>query len=259
VKSLNTVSVRLGLGVGIDRLRDHLRIFGFPTEFPRHLSLALGSSEVTLHDLARAYAVFATQGRRFDPVFVTAVTDSDGGPRAFRGAHARFQRVMDPGTAYVVTDMMRGVVESGTGREAKKLGRPAAGKTGTTNDSMDAWFVGFTPDLVVGVWVGFDLERSLGSYTGGRAATPIWTAFMKRALEGRPVRDFAAPDDVTMVRVDIATGLLAVQGRSSRMQAFVAGTEPTRSAPPPTLEAEAVADVQVVEPDPGPDVPAARP
>jgi penicillin-binding protein 1A len=259
IKSLNTVSVRLALHVGIDALRDHLQIFGFPTEFPRHLSLALGSSEVTLLDLTRAYAVFATLGRRFDPVFVTSLTGSNGYPTAFRGTEAHFERVMKPATAYVVTDMMRGVIESGTGREAKKLGRPAAGKTGTTNDSMDAWFIGFTPDLVVGVWVGFDAERSLGSYTGGRAAAPIWTAFMSRALAGRPVREFAAPDDVTIVRVDTGTGLLAVQGRSSRMQAFVAGTEPKRAAPPPTVEVETVADVQVGEPDPEMDPDAAQP
>jgi penicillin-binding protein 1A len=230
IHSLNAASVRLALGVGIDPLRDHLRIFGFPTEFPRHFSLALGSHEVTLLDLTRAYGVFATLGRRFQPVFVTGVTDASGHAREFPGAHAQFERVLKPATAYVLTDMMRGAVESGTGTEAKKLGRPAAGKTGTTNASMDAWFIGFTPDLLVGVWIGFDAERSLGSLTGGRAATPIWTKFMKRALEGRPVHDFSPPDDVTVVRVDVATGLLAVEGRSSRMQAFVAGTEPRRTA-----------------------------
>jgi penicillin-binding protein 1A len=259
VNSLNTVSVRLALDLGIDRLRDHLRIFGFPTEFPRNLSLALGSSEVTLLDLTRAYAVFATLGRRFDPVVVTSVTDSNGYPSEFRGSQPRFERVMNPATAYVVSDMMHDVIESGTAREAKKLGRPAAGKTGTTNDSMDAWFVGFTPDLVVGVWVGFDAERSLGSYTGGRAATPIWTAFMSRALEGRPVRELPKPDDVTIVRVDAATGLLAVPGRASHMQAFVAGTEPTRPAPQAAFEVEAVADTEGPAPDVDADSPAARP
>ena len=147
---------------------------------------------------------------------------------------------MNPATAYVVTDMMRGVVESGTAKEARKLGRPAAGKTGTTNDSMDAWFVGFTPDLVVGVWIGFDAERSLGSYTGGRAATPIWTAFMQRALEGRPVRDFTKPDDVTLVGVDPASG-----GRSSHTVAFVAGTEPRRAPPSPTPTTAAIAEAGV--------------
>jgi penicillin-binding protein 1A len=231
VNSLNTASVRLALGVGIDPLRDHLRIFGFPTEFPRHVSLALGSHEVTLLDLTRAYGVFATLGRRFKPLFVTRVADASGHPHDFPGSRPHFERVLNPATAYVMTDMMRGAVESGTATEAKKLGRPAAGKTGTTNASMDAWFIGFTPDLLVGVWVGFDAERSLGWFTGGRAATPIWTKFMKRALEGRPVQDFTPPEDVTVVRVDVETGLLAVEGRSSRMQAFVAGTEPKRAAP----------------------------
>jgi len=239
INSLNTVSVRLALDVGIDRLRDHLRIFGFPTEFPRHLSLALGSSEVTLLDLTRAYGVFATSGLRFEPVFVTSVTDANGFPSDFPASRPRFERVMNPATAYVVTDMMRGVVESGTAKAARKLGRPAAGKTGTTNDSMDAWFVGFTPELIVGVWIGYDVERTLGSFTGGRAATPIWTDFMERALEGRPVRDFVKPDDVTLVQVDATTGLLSTGGRSTRMQAFVAGTEPRAPQPSPTAAAAA--------------------
>ena len=236
IKSLNTVSVRLAIHVGIDPLRAYLRSFGFPTDFPRHLSLALGSSEVTLLDLTRAYGVFATLGSRFEPLFITSVDDPSGRAVDFPGSHPRFERVVHPATAFVMTDMLRGVVESGTATAAKKLERPAAGKTGTTNESMDAWFVGFTPELLVGVWVGFDAERSLGSLTGGRAATPIWTSFMQRALEGRPVRDFVPPEDVRLVKIDVQTGLLAVPGRSSRMEAFVAGSEPTRQAPPPAPE-----------------------
>jgi penicillin-binding protein 1A len=232
--SLNSVSVRIALDLGIDTLRDQLRVFGFPTEFPRHASLALGSSEVTLLDLTRAYGVFATLGRRFEPVFVTAVTDAGGRPIDFPGASPRSEPVLNPATAYVVTDLMRGVIESGTAKEARALGRPAAGKTGTTNDAIDAWFVGFTPDLLVGIWVGFDDDRSLGELTGGRAATPIWTSFMRRALEGRPVRDFTPPDGVTLVRVDGETGQVASAGRSARMEAFLAGTEPTRKPPPPS-------------------------
>ena len=243
--SLNTVSVRLALDVGIDPLREYLRIFGFPTDFPRHFALALGTSEVTLLDLTRAYGVFATLGHRFEPVFVTAVTDVGGRPIDFPGSHPRSDSVLNPATAFVMTDMLRGVVESGTARAAKALERPAAGKTGTTNESMDAWFVGFTPELLVGVWVGFDAERSLGSFTGGRAAAPIWTSFMRRALEGRPVREFAPPPDVTVVRVDSQSGLLAVAGRASRMQAFVAGTEPTRKAPPAAPESDVVGDPEI--------------
>ena len=108
--------------------------------------------------------------------------------------------------------------------------------------------MGFTPDLIVGVWIGFDAERTLGSYTGGRAATPIWTDFMERALEGRPIRDFAKPDDVTLVRVDANTGLLATGGRSSGMQAFIAGTEPRDPTATPTPAADAPAKVAEAQP-----------
>jgi penicillin-binding protein 1A len=197
-KSLNTVSVRLALDVGLDPLRDHLRAFGFPTDFPRNLSLALGSSEVTLLDLVRAYGVFATLGKRFDPVFVTEITDPNGIPADFPGQRPRFETVLNPRTAWIVTDMMREVVQRGTATAAKKLGRPAAGKTGTTNDSKDAWFVGFTPDLVTGVWVGFDADRTLGKATGGKLAAPIWTDFMERALEGRPIRKLPVPEGVDL-------------------------------------------------------------
>ena len=197
-KSLNTVSVRLALDVGLDPLRDHLRAFGFPTDFPRNLSLALGSSEVTLLDLVRAYGVFATLGKRFDPVFVTEITDPNGIPVEFPGVRPRFETVLNPRTAWIVTDMMREVVQRGTATAAKKLGRPAAGKTGTTNDSKDAWFVGFTPDLVTGVWVGFDADRTLGKATGGKLAAPIWTDFMEQALEGRPIRELPVPEGVDL-------------------------------------------------------------
>jgi penicillin-binding protein 1A len=150
---------------------------------------------------------------------------------------------MKPATAYVLTQMMQSVVETGTGREARKLGRPSAGKTGTTNDSKDAWFIGFTPELLTGVWIGFDGNRALGDYTGGRAAAPIWTTFMERALEGRPERDFDKPASVTLVKIDAATGLKAVPGRASRVEAFVAGSEPNRFAPiPPTSAPDLAAD-----------------
>jgi penicillin-binding protein 1A len=234
------VSVRLAVDIGIDPLRDYLRIFKFSTTFPRNYSLALGSSEVTPFELTRAYATFATLGRRFEPVFITKVTDANGNPVEFPGSDPRFERVMNPATAYVITQMMESVVEAGTAKEARKLNRPAAGKTGTTNDSKDAWFVGFTPELLAGVWVGFDADRTLGSYTGGRAATPIWTKFMQHALDGQPERDFDQPENILLVKVDTATGLKAVPGRASRMEVFVAGSEPERFAPRPTPATESV-------------------
>lgn len=248
--SLNTVSVRLALDVGLDTLRDYLRIFHFETPFPRNYSLALGSSEVTPLELTRAYGVFATLGRRFEPMFITKITDSNGNPVEFPGLDPHFEAVMNPATAYILTQMMESVVESGTATEAKKLGRPAAGKTGTTNDSKDAWFVGFTPELLTSVWVGYDADRSLGSYTGGRAATPIWTAFMKRALDGQPPREFSKPENVSLVKVDTATGLKAVPGRASRMEVFVAGTEPKNFAPQPSPTVEGGAAPLPVRPPP---------
>src|SRR5215470_2865475 len=158
-----------------------------------------------------AYHCLATKSRLLQPIFITGVTDSEGNPIDFAGTRPHFERVMDPGVAFVVTSMMQSVVEKGTGQKAKELGRPVAGKTGTTNDTHDAWFVGFTPDLLAGVWVGFDSERSLGSKeTGGVAACPIWTAFMKEALANTPVEDFPVPKGVTMVQIDPATGLRAV-------------------------------------------------
>jgi penicillin-binding protein 1A len=129
--------------------------------------------------------------------------------------------------------MLQSVVERGTGRRARRLGRPCAGKTGTTNDFRDAWFIGFTPDLVAGVWVGFDSERSLNeAATGGRVAAPIWARFMEQALERRPIADFQIPPDVTFVNIDEASGLRAVAGRPSVLEVFRRGTEPLRSPPP---------------------------
>ncbi len=138
---------------------------------------------------------------------------------------------MSPATAFVMTDMMESVVKNGTGKKAGEIGRPVAGKTGTTNDTHDAWFIGFTPDLIAGVWVGFDSERSLGAdQTGGHAAAPIWAAFMKRALQDRPPVDFPVPEGVTFARVDPSSGLRAVPGGRSMMEVFVTGSEPTRYA-----------------------------
>jgi len=126
------------------------------------------------------------------------------------------------------------VVQHGTGRRAAELGRPVAAKTGTTNDTRDAWFIGFTPDLLAGVWIGFDSERSLGQKeTGGHAAAPIWTDFMKKALTDRPVVDFSVPQGVTFTQVDRATGLRAVAGRDADLEVFVKGSEPTQYATPP--------------------------
>jgi penicillin-binding protein 1A len=233
-RSLNTVTVRLVEAMGIKEVSAYLPRFGFTARLPRNLSIALGSAEVTPIDLVRAYGVFATLGKRFEPIFVTRVTDLDGTPLEFAGTRPRFERVMKPATAFVVTSMMQTVVQRGTGRKALELGRPVAGKTGTTNDTRDAWFVGFTPDLLAGVWMGFDSERSLGTReTGGAAAAPVWTAFMKRALEGHPAVDFPVPQEVSFVQIDRGSGLRAVADQDADLEVFVKGTEPREYATPP--------------------------
>jgi penicillin-binding protein 1A len=243
VHSLNTVTVRVVDSVGLANLMDTLRDFRlFRRMPPRNLSIALGSAEVSVLRMTQAFAVFASLGERPTPVFVSRIEDSEG--RLLEATQPTSEHVLAPATAYLVTSMLQSVIERGTGRGALALGRPCAGKTGTTNDFRDAWFIGFTPDLVAGAWVGFDSKRSLGEgAAGGRIATPIWTQFMERALEGRPIQDFQIPPDVTFVNVDEKTGLRAVAGRASVLEVFRRGTEPLRyprveEPPPPAPQPE---------------------
>jgi len=245
-KSLNTVSVRLVDTLGLDYVREYIGNFGFSAPLPRNLSIALGSAEVSPLELTRAYGVFPTLGKRFDPLFVTAVTDDQNKLIDFGQTRPHFERAIEPATAFVMTSMLESVVQEGTGRAAAALERPVAGKTGTTNDTIDAWFVGYTPDLICGVWVGFDSERSLGrAETGGKAAAPIFTAFMQKALEGYPVVDFPEPDGVMHAHVD-GKGKPAPQG-SGRDEVFVAGTEPTA---PQAADPYAPEPAQYGEPNP---------
>ena len=204
VYSLNTVSVRLVNDIGLDYTRDFLGRLPFSRPFPRHLALALGAVEVSPLELTAAYGIFPTLGKRFEPIFITSVTDPDGRPVEFENTKPRFERVLPAEKAYQLTGMMQNVVRRGTAKKAQ-IGRPVAGKTGTTNDNRDAWFVGFTPDLLTGVWVGYDSARRLGSGdTGGHAAAPIWAAFMSAALKGRPATPFPAPGGVTtMAALDV--------------------------------------------------------
>lgn len=235
VHSLNAVTVRVAQDIGVDYLLRYLPRFGLGRIRQHNLSIALGSAEVTLLELVRAYGVFATGGMRFRPIFITRISDSAG--NVLERARPHFERAISPVTAYLVTSLLQGVIDHGTGRRARILGRPAAGKTGTTNDTRDAWFVGYTPDLLAGVWVGFDAERSLGpNETGGRAAAPIWARFMKAALDDRPPLDFRIPKRVTFVQIDPRTGLRAAPGTPAVLECFRAGTEPKRYSTPAPVE-----------------------
>ena len=226
VHSINVVTVRLAQEIGLPYLISYLPRFGFDRPFPRNLSIALGSSEVTLLELVRAYDAFATGGRIYQPIFVTKITDSSG--NVIEEAKPTSEEALSPQTAYLITSILKTVIQRGTGHRAAALERPAAGKTGTTNEQMDAWFIGYTPELLAGAWVGFDEKKSLGKEeTGGRAAVPIWLDFMQAATEKTPVTDFAIPKDVVFVNIDGKTGLRAAPGDDDVMlECFRKGSEP---------------------------------
>jgi penicillin-binding protein 1A len=232
--SLNTVSIKLLSDVGILSVREMAARAGLdlPPVEKLDYSLALGTAVVTPIELANAYATFAAAGQSGDIRLITAF-GNEANPAT------ELQQSIRPETAYVTVSLMRSVVEAGTARSAApKLKRPAAGKTGTTDEDRDAWFVGFTPELLAGVWVGFDERRVLGrGEEGARAALPIWTEFMTKALVGVPVSDFAQPPGVVVARVDPATGLLPAPGSEGIEEFFLDGTAPTESAAAPGEEA----------------------
>jgi len=262
VRSVNNATVHLFRDVGVDFVIDYVRRLGVESPLNRDLSLALGSSDLSLFELTRAYAVYAAGGRRVTPLFIRRVIDRNGevllenaplGGFPVEEAEAANvedievaspvsearegedpDRIISPELAYLTTSLLQAVVEDprGTGWRLKALKRPVAGKTGTTNDQADAWFLGFSPDIVTGVWVGHDESRFLGwGETGSRAAAPIWVDYMGVALEERPVREFPVPDPIVFARVDRKTGLLAsANSRDVVFEAFLPGTEPTERA-----------------------------
>jgi penicillin-binding protein 1A len=191
-ESINVPTIRLLEQLGVNPVIEAARRAGIQSPLPHDLTLALGSGDVTLLELTAAYGTFANQGIRMEPLMVRYVTDAQG--RLVEENIPQGREAIDPGVANRLTQMLRGVVERGTGVAARVLERPLAGKTGTTNDFSNAWFVGYTPSIVAGVWVGHDRPRSLGhEETGARAALPIWVAVMRTALRGQPVEDFPAP------------------------------------------------------------------
>ncbi len=228
--SRNLATVRLLDQVGIRNVVDMARRLGIQSLLNQDLSLALGSSSVSLIELSSAFGVFANEGIRVEPVAVLSVADAAGNILEEYEPSAR--EAISKEAAYVVTNMMEDVIQRGTGWRAKVLGRPLAGKTGTTNDFTDAWFVGFSPNLVAGVWVGFDDLRSLGDReAGGSAALPIWINFMRVGLQSGPVMTFPIPESVVFARIDPNTGLLAPEGAEGAVvEIFVKGSEPVTAS-----------------------------
>ena len=226
-KSRNVVTIKIFKDIGLDYVIDYARRLGIESELTRDLSLALGSSGLSLLELVRAYAIFNNQGYRVKPCFITKILDRDG--NVLEENQPESDKVIEKSTAYIMTNLLQGVVQNGTGWRAKALNRPAAGKTGTTNDLHDAWFLGYTPRYVTGVWVGFDEGKPLGvDETGSRAASPIWVAFMQEILKDKPVRVFQVPDGVVFAKIDAVTGLLAIpESGKTIFECFKEGTVPT--------------------------------
>jgi len=247
-KSRNLMTVRLAQTIGMETVVDYARRFGVVERMPPQLSAALGAVETTLLRLTTGYAMLVNGGKEIAPTLIDRIQDRQGRTifrhdmrpcadcvdTAWHGQGVpvlpdQRRQVTDPASAYQMVSMLQGVVERGTGIRIKDVGKPLAGKTGTTNDSLDAWFVGFSPDLAVGVFIGFDEPRSLGDQeTGASAAVPVFRDFMAAALKDKPPVPFRIPPGIRLVRVDSRTGELARYGeRNVIFEAFKPGSEPS--------------------------------
>jgi penicillin-binding protein 1A len=229
-KSINTVSVRLTAAMGVDAVIKMMRAVGISSAIPRHISIALGTPDVSLLQMTAGYAAFPAGGQKVTPRLVTYVTGDDGTTIDDWRAPVARPQAMPPEIAYLMVDLMKGVVQRGTARSAQVLARPAAGKTGTSTNFRDAWFIGFTPDLIAGVWVGRDNFKPIGhNTTGGNTALPIWIAYMRAAHPDTAVRDFIPPADVTFVRASETSGEPVGPGSpNAAWVPFARGTVPPR-------------------------------
>jgi penicillin-binding protein 1A len=250
VKSRNLMTVRLANDMGMNLVSEYAKRFGVYDNLPPLLANALGAGETTVMRMVSAISVIANGGKQIQPSLIDRIQDRYGktifkhDQRICEGCDAREwhnqpepdlidnrEQVLDPMTAYQITSMMEGVVQRGTGRIVSTLGRPIAGKTGTTNDEKDAWFIGFTPDLAVGVYMGYDKPRPMGhGATGGGLAAPVFKEFMANALEGTPVVDFRVPNGMTLIKIDRTTGMRATPDDTDTIiEAFKPGTGPADS------------------------------
>lgn len=279
-RSVNTISIKLAMEIGVGNIIKYARLMGIESELPPDLSIALGTASLSMLELARAYAVLANGGYLVEPIFVLRVYDSEGrmledrtpkikgfseppqdaekylrwlrsagppfwGPEglAFRKmvCEARGRKVLDSKTAYVMISLMKNVVQAGTGTAARLTGVEVAGKTGTTNDYKDAWFIGFTTQALTAVWIGYDDGRislrnpsgGLGA-TGGELAAPIWGRFMLKALSRHAIPTFPVPDGITMYSFDLITGTFpGPDSQQIGTAAFIGDTHPAPYEPPP--------------------------
>ena len=236
--SKNIVTVRIAQDIGLAPIVKEARDLGIISRLNPDLSMALGSSSLYLWELVRAYSALDNYGYRINLGEITKIIDPRGKvifqkeyPEVFypdKPPHGK--KVLDPQHAFLMNFMLKNVVLHGTGWRARQIGRPSAGKTGTTNDHRDAWYIGYIPQLVCGVWVGYDEEKSLGVYeTGGIVAAPIWVKFMEKAINDIPEKDFPIPPKIVFKLIDPKTGLLATAlTPNPKLLPFIRGTEPTQ-------------------------------
>ena len=245
-QSLNAVTARVASIIGMESIAETVERFGIMDRMPREYSMALGAGETTLLRHTAAYAMLVNGGKRITPTFIDRVQDRNGAT-IFRADQRTCdgcddvewghqpvpvipdtrEQVADPGSAYQIVTMLQGVVERGTAKVVQAVGKPIAGKTGTTNDWRDAWFVGFSPDLAAGVYIGFDDPDSLGDdETGGHIAAPVFRDFMIAALKDAPATAFRTPPGMRLYRVSAATGLPVGAGEPAIYEAYKPGTEP---------------------------------
>jgi penicillin-binding protein 1A len=207
--SRNIISVKITRAMGLTPIHDMARRMGIETPLANNLSISLGSSEVTLIEMARAFSTFPNLGKNVKPQFIQEVRNRKG--EVIEKIEPVFKEAVDPVTAFQMVHLLRGVIQDGTGRNARALGIPAGGKTGTTDNCKDAWFIGFTPEVVAAVWVGREDKKSLGrKETGGMVACPIWTSFMSVTKKEMITKDFSMPQGIAMVPVDRQTGEIII-------------------------------------------------
>jgi len=230
-KSDNSAAEQVLSAVGAAGVVDWAHSLGIEAPLAPTASLALGAYELTPLEITNAYATFASGGQFAAPVIVTKI-EGPAGRMVNLPTPPSARQVMTNAEAFVTTSLLKSVIESGTAQRARRLGRPLAGKTGTTNASKDAWFVGYSPELVAGVWVGYDDAVSLGAAeSGASAALPAWIDFIKTAQGSRPIIDFPQPGDVEVQKIDPASGLLAaIDQTDAKDEVFLAGTAPSERA-----------------------------
>jgi len=242
--SRNVATIKILEDIGIGFALKFIKRTGIESPIKRDLSIALGSSGVSMPELTAAFGVFANGGERIKPIFIEKIVTMKGEVVEENSSYVEIEekeeeemppeetqtlppvtreRVISPQDAFIITHLLQGVVQHGTGQGARSLGRPVAGKTGTSSDFADAWFIGYTPSLLASVWVGFDNKSSLGSNeSGARAALPIWISFMEQALRNTPVESFKVPPGIILMKVDLETGEPPSEGsRETVLEAFI--------------------------------------